>query len=201
MRYGMVIDLKRCVGCNSCSIACRAEKGTPAVIRYHRLEKYVVGKYPMAKMQFLPMPCMHCKNPPCLEVCPTGATYKREDGLVLIDHNKCIGCRYCVLACPYEARSSLKSIENYYGPNTVTPFETVKHTDLDKGTAVKCDFCAPRLAEGRKPACVETCPAQARYFGDLDDPESEVSRLIGLHGGTVLKEELGTSPSVYYIRG
>ncbi len=197
----MVIDLKRCVGCNSCTIACRAEHGTPVGIQYQRVEKYEVGKYPAARMQFRPIPCMHCQKPACLEVCPTGATYQRDDGLVLIDHNKCMGCRYCVLACPYEVRQSLRSIDNYFGPATVTPYEKIKHQDLDRGTAVKCDFCVARLEQGRQPACVETCPAQARYFGNLDNPESEVSRLIALYRGAVLKEELGTKPSVYYING
>jgi len=199
MRYGMVIDVKRCVGCNSCTLACRAEKGTPAGIFYNRVEKSEVGKYPAARMQFRPMPCMHCQEPACLAVCPTGATYKRDDGIVLIDHNKCMGCRYCVLACPYESRQPLKSIDNYYGPGTVTPFETAKRSNFDKGTAVKCDFCVTRLEQGLLPACVESCPAQARHFGDLDDPGSGVSRLIALFNGTTLKEELGTKPSVYYI--
>jgi len=201
MRYGMVIDLKKCIGCNSCTIACRAEKGTPAGIFYNRVEKYEVGKYPAARMEFRPIPCMHCQEPACLAVCPTGATYKRDDGIVLIDHNKCMGCRYCILACPYNARQSLSSIDNYYGPVGETPYETLKRPGLDKGTAVKCDFCVARLEKGRLPACVETCPSQARYFGDLDDPQSEVSRLIAFHRGTVLKEELGTKPSVYYING
>jgi Fe-S-cluster-containing dehydrogenase component len=201
MRYAMVIDLKRCVGCNSCTIACKAEHGTPAGIQYNRVEKYEVGKYPTARMQFRPIPCMHCDEPACLKVCPTGATYKRDDGIVLVDHNKCMGCRYCVLACPYEARQFLKSIDNYWGSVTTTPYETLKHKDFDKGTAVKCDFCFERLEKGRLPVCVETCPAQARYFGDLDDPQSEVNKLIALYRGTVLKEELGTRPSVYYING
>jgi len=201
MRYGMVIDLKRCIGCNSCSLACRMEKGTPPGIYYHRVEKYEVGKYPAARMQFQPIPCMHCREPACLTVCPTGATYKRPDGIVMIDHNKCIGCRYCILACPYNVRQSLRKIEKYYSPIGETPYESVKNLSADKGTAVKCDFCVSRLERGKLPACVETCPSQARYFGDLDDPQSEVSRLIVFSHGTVLKEELGTQPSVYYING
>ena len=201
MRYGMVIDLKRCAGCNSCAVACKAEKGTPPGISYHRVEKYEAGKYPASRMHFRPIPCMHCEEPACLEVCPTGATYKRDDGIVLVDHNKCMGCRYCVLACPYEARHYLRRVDNYFGPAGKTPYETLKQKDLDKGTAVKCDFCVARLEEGRLPACVETCPAQARHFGDLDDPHSEVCELIALNRGTVLREELGTKPSVYYING
>jgi dimethyl sulfoxide reductase iron-sulfur subunit len=199
MRYAMAIDLKKCVGCNSCTMACRMENGTPPGVLFNHVEKYEIGKYPAARMKFLPLLCMHCAEPACLDVCPTGATYKREDGLVLVDHEKCMGCRYCVLACPYEARHSLRKIENYFGPGTVTPWEVVKHQDLDKGTAVKCTFCVKRLDKGRQPACVETCPATARYFGDLDDPESEVSLIIARQGGSVLKEELGTKPSVYYL--
>ncbi len=200
MRYGMVIGLWRCIGCNSCTVACRAEHGTPAGIEYHKVKKYEVGKYPTAKMKFLPMPCMHCEEPACLKVCPTGATYKRDDGLVLIDDEKCIGCRYCVLACPYESRQFLEVIQNYYG-NNPTPYEMLKQKNFEKGVVVKCDFCVDRLAEGHLPACVETCPAQARYFGNLDDPESEVSRLITDNSGTPLRSELGTKPSVYYIKG
>ena len=201
MRYGMVIDLKRCVGCNACTLACRPKNGTPAGIHYHRVEKREVGKYPTARMEFTPIPCMHCQQPACLDVCPTGATYKRSDGLVLIDQNICIGCRYCVLACPYEARQLLARIENYFGFDMKTPYEIMKHSDLDVGTAVKCDFCAGRLEEGLMPACVDTCPTQARTFGDLDNPASEVAALIVRNRGTVLKEELGTKPSVYYIDG
>ena len=200
MRYGMVIDLKKCVGCNGCTLACRAKNGTPVGIHYHRVEKREVGKHPTARMEFRPIPCMHCEEPACLSVCPTGATYKRDDGLVLIDHNKCIGCRYCILACPYDVRQSLAKIENYFG-ETVTPFEALKQPSFDKGTAVKCDFCVDRLEQGLLPACVTTCPGQARYFGDLDDPEAEVSVLIVRNRGTVLREELGTKPSVYYING
>ncbi|MCX8022558.1 MAG: 4Fe-4S dicluster domain-containing protein [Syntrophorhabdaceae bacterium] len=201
MRYGMVIDLKRCAGCNSCTIACKAEKGTPPGVGYHRVEKYEVGRYPAARMGFRPIPCMHCKEPACLEVCPTGATYKRYDGLVLVDHNRCMGCRYCVLACPYGARHFIRRIENYYGHFGRTPYEILKQKNLDEGIAVKCDFCVERLERGRLPACVETCPAQARYFGDLDDPKSEVSNLIAKEHARKLKEEFGTEPSVYYIEG
>jgi molybdopterin-containing oxidoreductase family iron-sulfur binding subunit len=201
MRHGMVIDLLKCVGCNSCTIACRAEHGTPAGILYHKVKVYETGKYPAAKMSFLPMPCMHCQEPPCLKVCPTGATYQRDDGLVLVDEQKCMGCKYCILACPYDSRQFISVIESYYAGNELTPYEILKYQHFKKGVVAKCDFCADRLADGQLPACVTTCPAEARYFGDLDDPESEVSRLIGSHGGYSLLEQLGTKPSVYYIRG
>jgi Fe-S-cluster-containing dehydrogenase component len=201
MRYGMVLDLAKCVGCHSCTVACRAEHGTPAGIQYHKVRKYEVGKYPAAKMKFLPMPCMHCQNPPCLEVCATGATYRRDDGLVLIDDKKCMGCKYCVLACPYESRQLVGVIESFYSGNNPTPYEVLKQRDFKKGVVCKCDFCAARLAAGHLPVCVETCPAQARDFGDIDDPGSQVSRLIAANGGTPLRGELGTKPSVYYIKG
>lgn len=200
MRYGMVIDLLRCVGCDSCTVACRAERGTPPGVHYHKVKKYEVGRYPTAKMKFLPMPCMHCQDAPCHKVCPTGATYRREDGIVMMDHAKCIGCKYCILACPYDSRRFLAVIKNYYAGNNPTPYEAGKRNEFEMGTVLKCDFCAHRLDRGRLPACVETCPAQARYFGDLDDPNSEVSRLIADHGGIRFREELGTKPSVYYIR-
>jgi molybdopterin-containing oxidoreductase family iron-sulfur binding subunit len=201
MRYGMVIDLRRCVGCNACTVACRAKNGTPPGIRFSRVEKQEVGKYPAARMEFRPMLCMHCQKPACLDVCPTGATHKRSDGIVLVDNKKCMGCRYCLLACPYEARQSLGKSENYFGSRPATPFERIKQGSFEKGTAVKCDFCADRIEEGLAPVCVATCPAQARTFGDLDDPGSDVSVAIVRNRGMVLKEELGTGPSVYYING
>ena len=201
MRFGMVIDLLRCVGCNSCTVACRAEHGTPPGIWYHKFKKFEVGKYPSARMKFLPMPCMHCQNPPCLKVCPTGATYQRKDGIVLIEDIKCIGCKYCVLACPYNSRQFLQRIGSYYAGKNPTPYEALKQKGFKKGTVVKCDFCADRLGQGHQPTCVETCPSQARHFGDVEDPNSEVSGLIAQHGGTPLRGELGTNPSVYYIRG
>ena len=200
MRYGLVIDLLRCMGCGACSIACKAERGTPAHISYNKVKMSEIGKYPNAKMKFLPMSCMHCKKPHCLEACPNEATYQRDDGLVLIDKEKCVGCGACVVACPYGSRQLLKEIENYYAENYPTPYETVRRQDFKKGTAVKCDFCFERLEKGRLPACVETCPGQARIFGDLEDPNSEVSRLLRKHRAVSLKEDEGTEPLVCYIR-
>ena len=201
MRYGMVIDLQKCTGCNSCTVACRAEQGTPAGVHFHKVIKYEFGKYPNAKMKFLPMPCMHCQDPPCQKVCPTGATFIHPEGLVLIDENKCIGCRACMVACPYESRQFLWEIKTYFLGSHPTPYEKIKQKGFEKGTVVKCNFCLHRLEQGRLPACVTTCPSEARTFGDIDDPESEVSRLIVLHRGMPFRPELGTEPSVYYMKG
>jgi molybdopterin-containing oxidoreductase family iron-sulfur binding subunit len=198
MRYGMVIDLKKCIGCMSCQMACKTEKGTPPGIFYRRVFETEVGQYPLAKRMFLPIQCMQCRVPICKEVCPTGATVQREDGIITIDKEKCMGCKYCIVACPYPSRMSVKEIRPYYG-NKFTPYEQVRYADHRVGTAEKCDFCLPRLEEGLKPACVQTCPTNALYIGNLDDPNSEVSQLIRARSGYQLKPEYGTDPCVYYL--
>lgn len=200
MRYGLVIDLLRCMGCGACSIACRAERGTPPGISYNKVKISEIGRYPNARMKFLPMSCMHCKKPHCLDACPTEATYQRDDGLVLIEKEKCVGCAACIVACPYGSRQLFKEMESYYAGNHPTPYEMVRRKQFKRGTAVKCDFCYERLERGRLPACVETCPGLARIFGDLDDPDSEISKLLSKHRAVSLKEDEGTEPSVFYIR-
>ena len=177
------VDRDKCTGCGSCSNVC--PQG--AISIEDNLAVINEGL------------CVGCGA--CASVCPTGATYKRDDGVVLIDHDKCIGCRACMVACPYESRQFLWDIRSYFEGQLPTPFEQIKQKSFDRGTVVKCNFCLHRLEQGRLSACVETCPAQARAFGDLDDPESEVSRLIVLYRGAPFREELGTKPSVYYIKG
>ncbi len=174
----MVIDLKKCVGCYACTVACKAENDAqiPEEKFWHRIFEVEKGEYPNVKKIFIPMPCFHCKEPICVAVCPTGASYKREkDGLVLIDYNKCIYCQYCVFSCPYGARV----------PNEKERIVT------------KCTFCVQRVEKFKVPACVETCIGNARYFGDLDNPNSEVSQLIKERGGIQFSEEL--DPSVFYL--
>ncbi|MFQ5763583.1 MAG: sulfate reduction electron transfer complex DsrMKJOP subunit DsrO [Rhodospirillales bacterium] len=176
--YGMLIDLRRCIGCHACSVACKAEFDVPLGQTRTWVEYVEKGTYPIVTRSFLPRLCNHCSNPPCVPVCPTGATWKRkEDGIVVVDPEICIGCKYCIQACPYDAR--------FLNPVT--------------GAADKCDFCLHRVKQGLVPACVNTCVADARIFGDLNDPESEISKLIASNPVTVLRQGMGTEPNVFYI--
>lgn len=183
-RYGMLIDLRRCIGCHACYVACQAENEVPSGVFRSHVRYYERGKYPEVRRYFLPVLCNHCENPACVKVCPTMASYKREDGIVLVDYDKCIGCGYCLIACPYGIR--------YFNPEktNAVPY---------KGVADKCTFCAHRVDAGIVPACVNTCLGRARIFGDLNDPESEIAQLVATQPVTVLKPEDGTKPRVYYI--
>lgn len=177
-RYGMLIDLRKCVGCQACSIACKAEFDVPLGVNRSWVEYTEKGTFPNVGRSFLPRLCNHCDDPPCVFVCPTGATYKREqDGVVVVDTGQCIGCKYCVQACPYDAR--------FLNPVTKV--------------ADKCDFCIHRISKGLVPSCVNTCPAGARIFGDLNDPKSEISTMISKNPVSVLRPDMGTAPNVYYI--
>lgn len=214
MRWGMVIDLKRCIGCYSCVVACKEEHFLPPGIFWNRVLVTQEGTYPAVTKEILPILCNHCKEAPCVKVCPTGATTRREDGIVLVDADKCVGCRYCIMACPYQQRTSFRKYTPYFQGDGYTPPEELgkRLYPLQEGTVVKCNFCVERIEDGLKmglkpgvdreatPACVIACPAKARYFGDLDDPESEVSRLIRENKGMPLNPEFDTEPSVYYLR-
>ncbi len=214
MKYGMVIDLNRCVGCYSCVISCKQEHFLPPGIFWNRVLISESGNYPTVRKHILPVTCNHCQEAACVKVCPSGATTRREDGIVIIDNDKCIGCRYCLIACPYQQRSFYASDAATYFPRQgLTGYEALGREIYphQTGTVTKCNFCAERIDEGiRKglkpgadraatPACVITCPSKARYFGDLDDPSSEVSALIRARKGHQLHPEYGTEPSVYYL--
>ena len=176
-RYGMSIDLDRCIGCEACMVACKTENEVPEGNFRLRIREVVVGSFPDLQGEFRMEQCFHCDNAPCVSVCPTGATYKTPDGIVLVDASKCTGCKACVTACPYGMR--------YVHPN---------------GYVDKCTFCEHRVAEGRVPACVETCPTGARAFGNLDDPKSPVRKAINrARRVDVLKPQTGARPKLYYL--
>jgi len=214
-RWGMVIDLRRCIGCWSCSIQCRAEHFLPRGVFWNRVLIGESGKFPWVHKEVFPVLCNHCKEAACVKACPTGATFKREDGIVVVDYDKCMGCRYCVVACPYQMRTFFKDKNQEYFPGQgLTPYEKLGREiyPLQKGTVVKCNFCVERIDEGLQkglkpgvdreatPACVLTCPTKARVFGDLDDPISEISILIKDEKADQFHPEHGTEPSVYYIK-
>jgi len=213
-KWGIVIDLRKCIGCYSCMIACKQEHFLPPGIFWNRVVIGETGTYPTVKKQIYPVLCNHCTEAACVKACPTQATTKREDGIVMIDYNKCVGCRYCLIACPYQQRTFYSDGKKEYFPNQgLTEYEIIGRElyPLQTGTVVKCNFCAERIDEGitsglkpgvdhkATPACVVTCPTAARVFGDLDDPSSEVSMLIKERGAFQLHPEYGTDPSVYYV--
>ena len=215
-RYGMVIDLMRCIGCHACTVACKAENFVPPGIFWGNVVDIELGKYPKVDRLLIPKLCMHCQDAPCVSVCPTKASYQREDGIVLVDQERCIGCGLCLTSCPYEARFMNWEKRQYFKEG-LTPYEEFPDslrapTQRHKlGITEKCTFCVHKidkgLAKGLKPGvdraatptCVNVCPTVARHFGDLDDPESNVSRLIKELKGFTIHPELGTKPSVYYL--
>jgi len=196
MKYGMVIDLDRCIGCHACSLACKIENSTSKGIFWSRVFQLEDGVYPNVRRAFLPRLCMHCDNPVCITVCPTGATFKSSNGLVLVDENKCIGCKACMLACPYSVRYFNDGKQYFSG--WVPPWGELPEGHRE-GTVGKCSFCSHRIEKGLDPACVEACPTRARIFGDLDDQESEVFQLIRGRRGFQLRPELDLRPCVHYL--
>ncbi len=202
-KWGMIIDLQKCVGCDSCTVACKVENRTPPGVNYNVVIEEETGVFPNVRRVNIPRPCMQCDEPPCVPVCPVNATYKNDDGIVVIDSERCIGCRYCITACPYGARSfdfGDAYDEEMVGSNELHAPEYGSTNIPSAGTVRKCNFCAHRTARGEEPACCETCIGDARLFGDLNDPNSRVSALAADTRAFRLKEELGTEPRVYYLR-
>ena len=203
-RYGMAIDLSRCIGCNTCAVACKVSNNLPKDVWWNVVHTEgrdfadtSKGTYGgEMQLSWLPVNCMHCENAVCEEVCPTGATVKRDDGIVTVDEETCIGCKSCMEACPYDVRRLIENEPEYYLELPIGDPAAKSHKG---GTVEKCTMCWHRLAKGEEPACVEVCPGRARFWGDLDDPESEVSQFLSGRNATVLLEEEGTSPSVYYV--
>jgi len=195
----MVLNLERCVGCNACTLACKSIHGLNPDTYYSRTFVSERGTYPNARLTALPTLCNHCEDAPCVKVCPVGASHILDNGIVVVDSGVCIGCRYCMAACPYDERTFIQANDTYYPDQGITPYEKAMYAQHQIGTVEKCDFCSARLNQGMQPACVQTCPAHARFFGDLDDPNSNVSLLLATNESTTLNPEAGTKPKVHYI--
>jgi len=221
-KWGMVIDLDRCTGCGDCVAACKLENNVaivgPEEARKNRTLSWMdmlttyEGEYPEIRVRRVPRLCFHCDNPPCTRVCPVHATYRNEEGLVGQIYHRCIGCRYCMAACPYTAK-----VFNWLEPEWPEGFENCHNPDVSlrmSGVVEKCSFCSHRLLKVKEnaaveereiedgeyvPACAESCPADAIVFGDLDDRESRVSELARSTRAQRMMEDLGTEPKVYYL--
>ncbi|MEO5660501.1 MAG: sulfate reduction electron transfer complex DsrMKJOP subunit DsrO [Polaromonas sp.] len=176
-RWAMVVDVQKCIGCQACTVSCIMENAVPENSFRTIVSTYEVQDGGHTGSYMLPRLCNHCEEPPCIPVCPVGATFQRADGIVVVDGDRCVGCAYCVQACPYDARF-------------------INH---DTGKADKCTFCAHRVDAGLLPACVETCVGGARIFGDLSDPGSQVRQLVEHNKIKVLKPEMKTQPHVFYL--
>lgn len=177
-RYGMLIDTTNCIGCFACRTACQRTNGQAADIGYIRYEDRETGVMPFVSYETVPIQCMHCDDAPCVAVCPTGATYQTEEGIVRVDEQRCIGCRYCMAACPYRVRVHNKAT----------------------GAVEKCKFCAVASFKGEEHiSCVEACVTGCRIFGDLDDPEGELSRAIVERNALPISGDL-TKANIYYVR-
>ncbi len=218
----MVIDLNKCTGCGACVSACRSENNVPNVgpeqsqfgrsIFWMDIMEIVEGEYPDVRVQYIPRPCFHCDRPPCTKVCPVRATYLNEEGLVAQIYHRCIGCRYCMVACPYTVKSF-----NWYEPERLEDFLQFRNPDVSlrmKGVVEKCSFCSHRLQKAREqsefesrdmeeaeyqPACVEACPTSAIVFGDFENEKHTVSRLRKSYRAFRMHEDLGTEPKVVYL--
>lgn len=222
-RWSMLIDLRKCVGCHACTIGCISENKLPPQMKYRPVFEYEQGKYPDVSRTFLPKPCMQCDKPPCVDACPVkgadGATWKETKGvaagIVPIAYDKCIGCQKCVPACPYESRSIDKGSFHTEGTPALQKYETMQAFEYGKplrrtiednlkGIARKCHFCIHRLENGMLPVCITTCIGRAGYFGDLNDPQSLIFKVMKANNLQLLKngkDKNGkdTEPRVYYI--
>jgi len=210
-RYVMVADLRRCVGCQTCTAACKEGNGTPPGVQWRRVLDLESGTYPEVNRVFVPVGCQHCAAPPCLEVCPSTATRRRPDGIVTIDEDLCIGCSYCIMACPYDARALTGAQAGYaFGAEPTAP-EAARAAGRTAGVVSKCSFCAGRIDAGvarglvpgkdpeATPLCVNSCISGALSFGDIEDPDGKVASLLAENRWFRMHESEGTEPGFYYI--
>ncbi|HET8973193.1 MAG TPA: 4Fe-4S dicluster domain-containing protein, partial [Pseudolabrys sp.] len=210
-RWAMVADLERCVGCQTCTAACRHANATSPAVQWRKVLDIEAGTYPNVSRIFVPVGCQHCADPPCMHVCPTTATRQRADGIVTVDYDLCIGCAYCEVACPYQARFLVH--EQHFAYDAATQNEIERFDSTRFGVAQKCTFCSDRVDFGIEngltpgidpratPACVNSCIADALHFGDVDDPDSNVSRLLREQRNFRMHAELGTDPGFHYLYG
>ena len=209
-RWGMVADLGRCVGCQTCTAACKHANSTAPGVQWRKVLDFEVGEFPRVARAFVPVGCMHCDDPPCMDVCPSKATKKRDDGLVTIDYEICIGCAYCAVACPYQARWRVDAPNAAYGSDPMLHEVENEHPER-RSVAQKCTFCVDRIDMGIEmglvpgvdheatPACVNSCIAGALHFGNLNDPESNVSKLLVQNKHFTMHEDLGTGANIHYL--
>ena len=185
-------------------MACKVSNNLPRDVWFNRYvtegaeaEFAAVGTYPNLKMVSYTVACQHCKNPACVAVCPTGASIQDDDGIVRVLEDKCIGCKSCIQACPYDVRTLIEKPEYYVDDVQLGRRTEIPCTD---GVVAKCTFCKDLIVQGKNPACMDLCPARARFWGDLDDPNSDVSKLIASRDDDVLREDAGTEPRVFYLK-
>lgn len=210
-RWVMLADLERCVGCQTCTAACKHTNATSPAVQWRKVLDIEAGTYPNVSRTYVPVGCQHCDDPPCMHVCPSTATRKRPDGIVTIDYDICIGCAYCDVACPYQARFKVSAADFAYGEGRQMKHEAEREDPARLGVAQKCTFCSDRIDYGlangltpgidprATPACANACIADALHFGDLDNPSSKVSALLKQHRHFRMHEEVGTSPAFYYL--
>ena len=206
-RYAMAIDTRRCMGCNACTISCKSANNVPEGTLWTKVivegstdtePDVPLGQMPNPHMRWLTVGCQHCEKPACVEACPTGATFKDPaTGIVRQDYETCIGCQMCISACPYEGVRTFNAEEPRYALGFATGDADIAPHKVN--VVEKCTFCYQRVERGEVPACMDLCPARARFWGDLDDPESEISQILATRAYEQLKAEAGTEPNVYFL--